>query len=252
MLDYDAEAARYDRTRGGVPRAEAAARAVRGLVPVHASVLLDVACGTGLVTARLARPGLRVLGVDAAFGMVRLAAERNRGGVVHADSRRLPLADATVDAVTAVWLLHLLKGVGEVEAVVAEAARVLTPGGVFVTTVDKTAGHDVGSDLDALLAPHRAALGACDRAESVERYGARHGLHPVGEARFTGHGQGRTPSGLAAELRRGDFRVRSMSPAATERLAAAMEALPDPDRARPDPQFRLLALERSRRTRRSR
>ncbi|MDG4864432.1 SAM-dependent methyltransferase, partial [Streptomyces sp. T-3] len=33
MLDYSQEAAAYDATRGGVPRAEAAASAVLGLVP---------------------------------------------------------------------------------------------------------------------------------------------------------------------------------------------------------------------------
>ena len=183
--------------------------------------------------------------VEAPDGVARLAAERNGGGVVRADSRRLPLADATVDAVTAIWLLHLLRGDGDVEAVVAEAARVLTTGGVFVTTVDKTAGHDVGSDIDVLLAPHRAALGAADSAGSVEEYGARHGLRTVGEAWFTGHGQGRSPAGLASEVRSGHFRSPGMSPEATEQLAAAMEALPEPCRRRPDPEFRLVALKRS-------
>ncbi|MYS11149.1 SAM-dependent methyltransferase, partial [Streptomyces sp. SID6041] len=33
MLDYETEAAHYDRTRGGVPRAGAAAEAVLRLVP---------------------------------------------------------------------------------------------------------------------------------------------------------------------------------------------------------------------------
>lgn len=246
MLDYDAEAERYDRTRGGVPRAEAAARAVLGLVPAQASVLLDVACGTGLVTARLARPGLRVLGADTAFGMARLAAERNGGGVVRADGRRLPVADGAVDAVTAIWLLHLLQDRGAVEAVVAEAARVLTPGGVFVTTVDKTAGHHVGSDIDALLAPHRSGVLAPDAATAVEGYGARHGLRAVGEARFTGHGQGRSPLRLAAELRQGGFGPWGMSPETTERLAAAVESLPEPGRPRADPEFRVIALGRAR------
>ncbi|HEY9332564.1 MAG TPA: SAM-dependent methyltransferase, partial [Streptomyces sp.] len=70
MLDYDDEAAVYDATRGGVPRAEAAAGAVLGLVPPAARTLLDIGCGTGIVTERIAggRPGLRVLGSDAAHG----------------------------------------------------------------------------------------------------------------------------------------------------------------------------------------
>ncbi|MEU1158642.1 SAM-dependent methyltransferase, partial [Streptomyces sp. NPDC005918] len=54
MLDYSKEADRYDASRGGEPRAAAAADAVLGLLPDGAGSLLDVACGTGLVTRRLA------------------------------------------------------------------------------------------------------------------------------------------------------------------------------------------------------
>ncbi|GLV99290.1 hypothetical protein [Streptomyces lavendulae] len=56
----DAEAEAYDATRGGVPRAGAAAAAALGLLPPHARTLLalDLGCGTGTgtgtVTARLA------------------------------------------------------------------------------------------------------------------------------------------------------------------------------------------------------
>ncbi|WP_435862152.1 hypothetical protein [Streptomyces lavendulae] len=58
LLDHDAEAEAYGATRGGVPRAGAAAAAVLGLLPPHARTLLalDLGCGTGtgIVTARLA------------------------------------------------------------------------------------------------------------------------------------------------------------------------------------------------------
>jgi SAM-dependent methyltransferase len=92
MLDYNTEAAVYDATRGGMPRAEAAARALLGLVPESARTLLDIGCGTGLVAERmaLARPALRVLGTDASFGMARFARQRI-GAVALADARRLPL-----------------------------------------------------------------------------------------------------------------------------------------------------------------
>ncbi|MEV4047009.1 class I SAM-dependent methyltransferase, partial [Streptomyces sp. NPDC049744] len=78
MLDYDKEAERYDASRGGEPRAAAAADAVLNLVPLQARRLLDVACGTGIVTRRIVagRDGLRVTGVDLAPAMVRRAAAR--------------------------------------------------------------------------------------------------------------------------------------------------------------------------------
>ncbi|MET9433736.1 methyltransferase domain-containing protein [Streptomyces sp. NPDC006551] len=242
MLDYDAEADRYDETRGGVPRARAAAEAVLRLVPPGARTLLDLACGTGLVTERLGRPGLRVHGFDAAYGMARKAAQRLPGRVALADARRLPLPDASVDAVSAVWLLHL---VPFADAIVAEAARVLRPGGVLVVTVDKDGAHDVGSDIDRLLAPHRSYEHASDRADRVEAYAAAHGLEPAGTTCFTGHGQGGTPRGTAEKLRRGSYASWFRGDAETSAaLTAALAALPDQDGRRADPEYRLTAYRR--------
>ncbi|MFE9219935.1 hypothetical protein ACFYN3_26715 [Streptomyces lavendulae] len=74
LLDHDAEAEAYDATRGGVPRAGAAAAAVPGLLPPHARTLLDLdldldlGCGTGIVTARLAAlPGPDVARPEPAY-----------------------------------------------------------------------------------------------------------------------------------------------------------------------------------------
>ncbi|MCX4978591.1 class I SAM-dependent methyltransferase [Streptomyces sp. NBC_00620] len=243
MLDYDKEADEYDATRGGEPRATAAADAVLGLVPEDTRTLLDVACGTGIVTRRLAagRPGLRVTGVDAAYGMARMAAARMPGAVVLADSRRLPFPDGEFDAVTSVWLLHLVDGPEDVRAIVAECTRVLRPGGVYVTTVDKAAAHDVGSDIDAVLAP-RPRRPAQDGAERVESYALGHGLVPAGRARFRGHGQGRSPHSTVADLRRGWFTQLAPDDPVTERFATRLAALPRQRLPRPDPEFTLLAF----------
>jgi SAM-dependent methyltransferase len=243
MLDYDKEAEAYDASRGGEPRAAAAADAVLGLVPDDVRALLDVACGTGIVTRRLAaaRPTLRVTGADAAQGMARMAAARLPGAVIRADSRRLPFPDASFDAVTSVWLLHLVDGAEDVRAIVAECARVLRPGGVYVTTVDKAAAHDVGSDIDAVLAsrPRRPAQ---DRPEDVEAYAVEHGLAPAGRARFRGHGQGRSPRSTVADLRRGWFTRIAPDDPLVERFVTLLEALPDQEVPRPDPQFALRAF----------
>ncbi|QES52191.1 SAM-dependent methyltransferase [Streptomyces venezuelae] len=244
MVDYDSEADAYDATRGGVPRAEAAAQAVLGLLPHDTATLLDLGCGTGIVTSRLDRPGLRVFGLDASPGMARMALGRGVP-VALASATRLPLADARVDAVSAVWLLHLLCDPGAVAAVVAEAGRVLRPGGVFVTTVDKDAGHDVGSDVDAVLAAYRRAR-ASDEADAVTAYAASAGLRPAGRARFRGHGQGRTPNAVAQGVLAGRY-ASLLEPQGTApaELAARLGTLPAPDTPRGEPTYELRAFVRT-------
>ena len=173
MLDYDAEAPRYDETRGGQARAEAAADAIERLLPAAGRTVLDVACGTGIVTARLVRPGRTVYGTDSSQGMLALAARRLPGRVARGDAASLPFRTASLDAVVMIWLLHLL---ADAAPAITEAARVLRPGGALVTTVDKNAG-----------APGRSAT---DRFTLVAEQAASHALAQSGETRFTGIGQG--------------------------------------------------------------
>src|SRR4051812_10433237 len=119
MLDYDDEAAGYDASRGGEARAAAAAEGVERLLPEGTRTVVDVACGTGIVTRRLQRPGRAVLGVDRSRGMVALAADRMPCGVVRGDGTRLPVGPGRADAVVLVWLLHLLD---KAAPLIAEAA----------------------------------------------------------------------------------------------------------------------------------
>jgi ubiquinone/menaquinone biosynthesis C-methylase UbiE len=177
MLDYDREAPRYDDTRGGEARAQAAAAAIERLLPENACVVGDFACGTGIVTGLLRRPGRSVLGVDRSAGMLSLAAGRLPGAVLRADATAVPLASGGLDAVVIIWLLHLLE---DAAPALAEAARVLRPGGLLITTVDKDAGGSI-----------RPEGPAADRFERVAELAAGHGLRPVGETGFTGVGQGR-------------------------------------------------------------
>ncbi|MEU2338897.1 class I SAM-dependent methyltransferase [Streptomyces sp. NPDC013172] len=253
MLDYDEEAGGYDATRGGEPRAAAAANAVLGLIPDRAGQpggpsgrpgrLLDLGCGTGIVTRRLAaaRPDLRVTAADRAHAMARTAAARLPGAVVRADGRRLPFPDATFDAVTTVWLLHLARDSAEAREIVAECARVLRPGGVYVTTVDKAAAHDVGSDIDAVLAD-RPRRPPPDAAADVTAHARHSGLAPAGQAVFPGLGQGRSPRSTIADLRRGWFTVLRPDDPRVAEFAERLAALPDQDRRRPDPRFTLRAF----------
>jgi septum formation protein len=177
----DTEADRYDETRGGEARAKAAAEAVLRLLPPGARVL-DLAVGTGIVAAELATAGRLVHGVDLSPAMLRHAVRRLPGRVAVADVGVLPVADSRCDAVTAIWLLHLLP---DSEPVLAEVARVLRPGGLFVTTVEKReAGGVAGS-----RAPHERR--AEDSLAVLTARAARYGLQLDGATSFIGHGQAR-------------------------------------------------------------
>ncbi len=180
MLDYDDEAERYDDTRGGQPRAEAAAAAIGSMLPSSRPLtVVDVGGGTGIIADALASAGRRFVVLDLSAGMLRRAARRLPGRQVRANAMGMPLRDTSVDVVTCIWLLHLLGSRADMEAVVREAARVLRPGGQFVTTVDK----DLSSGFVRAGKPTDARADVVATAE-------RHRLTPVGEASFVGPVQG--------------------------------------------------------------
>ena len=106
----------------------------------HAAALVEFGCGTGRFAARLLREQLpgdaTYLGLDVSPRMVELAgaavapwAARARveltDGAVH-----LPLADASCDRVVSTYVLDLLSP-ADATAFVAEARRVLRPGGLL-------------------------------------------------------------------------------------------------------------------------
>jgi demethylmenaquinone methyltransferase/2-methoxy-6-polyprenyl-1,4-benzoquinol methylase len=97
---------------------------------------LDVACGTGKVTADLAErvgPFGRVVGVDVAGGMIDLAKSRYRDRVelefVVADAMALPLDDASFDAATIAFGMRNLpdyhQGFAEMTRCIRGGGRVL-------------------------------------------------------------------------------------------------------------------------------
>jgi SAM-dependent methyltransferase len=93
--------------------------------------VLDVGCGDGQI-ARLARAtgAELVVGVDPTWNQIRVAAGRGGGpAYARAGAAALPFAAASFDAVVACLVFEHIR---DVDAAIAEVARVLVPGGAFV------------------------------------------------------------------------------------------------------------------------
>jgi demethylmenaquinone methyltransferase/2-methoxy-6-polyprenyl-1,4-benzoquinol methylase len=88
------------------------------------STVLDLACGTGDLAALVARRGCRVIGSDLSKGM--LSARHDPFPAVQADASALPLRTGCLDGVVCGYAL---RNFTDLAASLAEAARVLRPGG---------------------------------------------------------------------------------------------------------------------------
>lgn len=232
---FDRVAEVYDATRGGEQRGVQVAEDIVGwLVP---GLTLEVAVGTGVVAAALQASGCDVVGVDLSGPMLAHAARRlGPGRVARADARALPLGSSTVDNVVFVHALHVI---GDVAGAVAEAARVLRPGGRLVARHGpwRREPTDIQDALARLTALKDAQ--APDTPAAVDAAAAAAGLSLV--ARTTSR-PARFESSPAAEADGIERRLWSflwdLDDATwrdvVEPAVARLRALPDPDRPRPD------------------
>jgi demethylmenaquinone methyltransferase/2-methoxy-6-polyprenyl-1,4-benzoquinol methylase len=155
---------RFARLYGAVVPAARREPLARGLAFADRPVerVLDVAGGTGRAGRALGADA-SVTVVDAAGGMVR-EARRNGLAAVRGDAARLPVRSASVDAVLVVDALH---HVANPTATVAEARRVLRPGGVLVIRE-----FDPTTRLGRLLVAAEHAVGFESRFRSPDALAA--------------------------------------------------------------------------------
>jgi ubiquinone/menaquinone biosynthesis C-methylase UbiE len=130
------------------------AQALRGKDSRTARVA-DVACGDGGFLADVARafPAMGgLIGLDMSPAYVRAAQgrllDRPKVRLAVGDAAALPFADASLDAITSIYLFHELPPKIRTQ-VAAEFARVLKPGGTFVFADSLQYGDDPA--LDRLL-----------------------------------------------------------------------------------------------------
>jgi SAM-dependent methyltransferase len=122
---YDGHAQWYEEWNR--PNAERNAAEVAELIGPGSGLCLDLGCGGGLYFEVLAATGRTVVGLDRSTDQLRVASGRSRH-VVQGDAAALPFADGAFPAVTALWIST---DVDDFTAVLAEAARVLAPAGLF-------------------------------------------------------------------------------------------------------------------------
>jgi SAM-dependent methyltransferase len=123
---YDGYAQWYE--EWNKPNAERNAAEIAELLGPGGGLCLDLGCGGGLYFAVLASAGRTAVGMDRSADQLRIARGRSRQ-VVQGDAAALPFADCTFSAVAALWVST---DVDDFTAVLAEATRVLRPGGLIV------------------------------------------------------------------------------------------------------------------------
>jgi SAM-dependent methyltransferase len=125
--------------------------------------ILDVGCGNGELTLKLAATGARVEGVDASAEMV--AGAYGRGvRAVQGNAEALPHRDGVFDAVFSNAALHWVRNQN---AMMTEVHRVLRPGGRFVAEMG---GHGNIAAIRVALIASLARHGLADREDGVNYY----------------------------------------------------------------------------------
>lgn len=123
---YDGYAEWYD--GWNTPHAEHNAPEVLDLFGPGDGLCLDLGCGGGHYFGVLEATGRTVVGLDCSADQLRIARRRSRQ-IVQADAAALPFGKSTFPTVATMWIST---DVDDFTAVLVEAARVLTPGGLLV------------------------------------------------------------------------------------------------------------------------
>ncbi|MGI8829664.1 MAG: class I SAM-dependent methyltransferase [Candidatus Limnocylindria bacterium] len=144
------------------------------ILPPPKGLTLDIGCGEGRLPRDLKAREYEVIGVDASPTLIEHAREADPGGDYRvADAAHLPLADASVQLVTALLSLH---DMDDMEGAVAEAARVLAPGGRLCAAVVhpiNSGGKFESSAADAAFIIRDSYFEQRRYSDAIERDGLR-------------------------------------------------------------------------------
>lgn len=162
---FDGIAERYGASRPGYPaHVVEFVTATAGLAPGDA--VLEVGCGTGQLTERLARSGFRLTAID--IGPSMIAAARRRLALAEVSFRvtsfeDLAAADASFDLVISGAAFHWI----DPEVAFGKSARLLRPRGwLALLGTEENYDDPVGTALDDLWVEHGDTGGAWQRRPS--------------------------------------------------------------------------------------
>ncbi len=181
MNAYKALAASYDRLTQDVDYAATVEFYMQILDTegLHPRTAVDLACGTGSVTALLAQKGMPVIGVDMAEDMLTVAWDKTQSIVpqprfICQKLQKLQLARGVDLAVCALDSLDYILDPEDCKEAIARVYKALNPGGIFifdVNTPEKLRAMDGQVFLDEDEDVYCVWRGQFDEEENICSYG---------------------------------------------------------------------------------
>lgn len=165
---YAGEADMYEQLVAREDRDHQLERTIRGLVPELAGLdAADIGAGTGRLACMLAPQVRSVVAIDRSPAMLEVAKRRlEEAGLTNwtvcvGEHPSLPLADASVDLVTAGWTICYETSSSHpdwklrLEAILREVRRITRPGGLMIIFETLGTGYEQPSPPDFLTAYYR-------------------------------------------------------------------------------------------------
>jgi SAM-dependent methyltransferase len=164
-------------------------------IPLRGKIL-DVGCGNGIYTIRLARGGAEVTGLDYSNPLLRQNPHRR---LVRGDATRLPFPDGWFDCVFEANVLH---HVGERESVIREMARTSSR---YVVLLEPNRYNPLMFGLSVVVRAEIGGLKSC--VSRLRREVQACGLRLIADITMGMISQNNTPAALVPILRRFDRQI---------------------------------------------
>ncbi len=142
---------------------------------VESGILLDLGCGTGNMSVRMADYGFEVIGVDSSVGMLSRAREKIQGRnilLLNQSMEELDLYGTVNCTISALDCINHLDGAESVQRAFEKVSLFTEPGGLFVFDVNTVYKHrniladrDFVLESDGLLCCWRNALNPDDSVD---------------------------------------------------------------------------------------